>query len=135
MRNSIVLIALVLAGGLISCNKTNSEPSFKSKILGKWRVVATNNFRNDSGIVVEWGGYYVNSVTLNKDDSFAVNGGPGSAGTWKLKDYDKKIVFYVFSDFMGTHFADTTEFKISIDTNEDLIFQQGTTIYRHKKIN
>jgi len=135
MKKNIILTIAILGGIAIACKKSAEQPALKDKILGKWLVVSNNNFHNDNGIVAEWGGYYVASVKINKDNTFVINGDSGSSGTWKLNDPQDKLKFYTWVNVAGVVIADTTEFKVSIDTDRELVLEKAPMLLRHKKIN
>jgi hypothetical protein len=141
MRKSIILVAVIITVSFISCKKTSTEASFKNSIVGDWLVVSTDSFHdstdsfhNDNGIVVEWGLYYVNTIGIRSDYTFTVNRNPVPTGTWKLKDNRQNIVFYSLVDEQGTIYKDTTEFKISIDSNDRLILADNQWSFIHKRI-
>jgi hypothetical protein len=138
MREKIILAIAILAGFGIACKKSgadaNAQPAFRDEILGHWLVVSNNSLHDDNGIVVEWGGYYVRSVTIRKDSTFAMNGDAGSSGTWKLNGTEDKIVFYTWANATRSVIGDTTEFKISIDTNQELILEKDSALIRHRRI-
>ena len=144
MRKNIFVIAIVAAGCFIACKKTNIDSSFDKKILGNWLVVGTGTVHNDNGMVVEWGGYYVRSIELNKDYTFIVNMEPnigpnvsGTTNTWRLKDNHSTIVFYhqTNDNALGLIFKSIAEFKISIDAEGQLVLKDDRgDLYTHKKI-
>ena len=135
MRKNILLAAIILAACFVACKKTNSDTNtIDKKMIGNWLVVGADNFRNDSGMVVEWGLYYVNKVIINADNSFGINSSSNRTGTWKLKDNESSIVFYSEVNDVGTIYRDTSEFKISVNSNDELILARNPISFVHKRI-
>jgi len=139
MRDKIFLTIAIIAGFGIACKKTSAGadalPAFREKILGNWLTVSNNSFHDDNGIVVEWGGYYVRTVRLRNDSTFAMNGDSGTSGTWKLNNAEDTIVFYTWVNATGAFILDTTQFKVSIDTSQELVLEKNPMHLRHKRIN
>jgi hypothetical protein len=134
MRKSIILIAVIITAWFISCIKTSTEASFKNKITSDWLVVGTDSFHDDNGIVVEWGLYYVNAIGIRSDNSFTVNHNSTPTGTWTLTDNQQKIIFYSQFDDQGMVYKDTTQFKISINSNDQLVLTNDHGSFIHKRI-
>jgi len=134
MRKVIILSTLVFAGCFSACKKENTDSAIADKITGNWLVIAENNFSSDSGIVVEWGFYYVASVQINADNTFAIDRSPAPSGTWRLKDNGSTIEFD--SNFIDINqvLTDTTSFKVSVNSKDELVLQKDGVTYRHRRL-
>jgi hypothetical protein len=132
------LIPMIIAALLFnSCKKDVATPSvLENKILGNWLVVDAAN----EPITLEWGLYYVNSTKLYADKTFRINLGTGvdnsvaKNGTWVLNENLNSIIFYSVEDDFGTIYRDTTEFNISFDSKERLIFKNAAITITHVKL-
>jgi hypothetical protein len=133
----IKLISIVIAALCFSsCRKEATKSSFETKILGNWRVVDATNEPSD----VEWGLFYVLSTKLYGDRSFKINLGDGiddnvsKTGTWTLNENINSIIFYTVVTESGTIYRDTTEFSISIDSQQRLILKNDKISIAHVKL-
>ena len=134
MRKALILYTVILASCFIACKKESNPSITADKVTGKWLTVSMNDFRNDSGIVVEWGLFYVGTLGINADKTFIINDGIVPIGTWELKNDGSTIEFY--SKF-GTEIGilkDTSEFNVSINSKDELVLQRGATTFRHRRL-
>jgi hypothetical protein len=132
------LIPIIVAALLFnSCKKNEANPSVsENNIIGNWLVVDAAN----EPITLEWGLFYVNSTKLYADKSFRVNLSTGvdnhlfKNGTWVLNENLNSITFYSVENDFGTIYRDTTEFNISFDSNQRLVFKNDKITITHIKL-
>ena len=132
MQKRIILFVIIMAACAGACTKHDNE-LFKNQITGDWLVVGNPDFRMESGMVIEWGLFYVGAVGIHSDHSFTINKSDKPVGKWKLAEGLSKIIFYSEINDAGTIYRDTTAFKISLK-NDELILKDDVRYFIHKRI-